>query len=208
MHISCIGPSSREESGRRVMKANDWLRTYSPTQNHFTTCKARARERHVLLLAGPNQRLRYRHCPGQRRVCPRQRRHLHRALLFLNRVRSTRYLPHTKALPFPHSPMASATITTNPQPLTTTSHSRQNHLNHARSFSSASGAYEDQDSPITRSNPQMSFSMSQGSQGSSLMMQPGGPFRQYEGNNGVNRRNSAPQIYSVRTFLTFVTDPC
>lgn len=105
MHISCIGPSSREESGRRVMKANDWLRTYSPTQNHFTTCKARARERHVLLLAGPNQRLRYRHCPGQRRVCPRQRRHLHRALLFLNRVRSTRYLPHTKALPFPHSPL-------------------------------------------------------------------------------------------------------
>ncbi|KAE8450406.1 hypothetical protein EG329_006481 [Mollisiaceae sp. DMI_Dod_QoI] len=43
----------------------------------------------------------------------------------------------------------------------------------------------------------MSFSMSQGSQGSGLIMQPGNSFRQYEGNNGVNRRNSAPQIYSA-----------
>ncbi len=32
-------------------------------------------------------------------------------------------------------------------------------------------------------------------------MQPGGPFRQSDGYNGVNRRNSAPQIYSVRNFL-------
>jgi hypothetical protein len=96
--------------------------------------------------------------------------------------------------------MASATITTNPQPLSTTSHSRQNHLNRPRSFSSTSGAYEDTISQATRPHPNMSFSMSQGSQGSGLMMQPGGPFRQYEGSNGVHRRNSAPQIYSVSTF--------
>jgi regulatory protein SWI6 len=97
--------------------------------------------------------------------------------------------------------MASTTITTNPQPLATISNSRQNHLRRPRSFSSTSGAYDDQDPPITRPNAQMSFSMSQGSQGSGLMMQPGGPFRQYEGHNGLNRRNSAPQIYSVSTFL-------
>ncbi|PMD62729.1 uncharacterized protein K444DRAFT_651684 [Hyaloscypha bicolor E] len=93
--------------------------------------------------------------------------------------------------------MASTTITTNPQPLSTTSHSRQNHLNHARSLSSANVVYEDQDSPITRPNPSMSFSMSQGSQGSGLMMQPGGPFRQSDSYSGVNRRNDAPQIYSA-----------
>ncbi|KUJ06992.1 uncharacterized protein LY89DRAFT_790085 [Mollisia scopiformis] len=93
--------------------------------------------------------------------------------------------------------MASATITTNPQPLANTSHSRQNHLNRPRSFSSASVGYEDQDSASTRPNPQMSFSMSQGSQGSGLMMQQGNSFRQYDGSNGVNRRNSAPQIYSA-----------
>lgn len=94
-------------------------------------------------------------------------------------------------------PMASATITTNPQPLATTSDSRQNHLNRPQSFSSTGGAYEE-DSQLTRPNPHMSFSMSQGSQGSGLMMQPGGAFRQFEGNNSMNRRNSAPQIYSVR----------
>jgi hypothetical protein len=44
----------------------------------------------------------------------------------------------------------------------------------------------------------MSFSMSQGSQGNGLMMQPGASFRQYEGSNGLGRQNSAPQIYSVR----------
>jgi hypothetical protein len=53
----------------------------------------------------------------------------------------------------------------------------------------------------------MSFSMSQGSQGSGLMMQPGGPFRQSDGYNGVNRRNSAPQIYSVRIFLPSIIIP-
>ncbi|PVH82168.1 apses transcription factor-like protein [Cadophora sp. DSE1049] len=43
----------------------------------------------------------------------------------------------------------------------------------------------------------MSFSMSQGSQGSGLMMQPGGGFRQYDSSNGISRRSSAPQIYSA-----------
>ncbi|KAF4620144.1 hypothetical protein G7Y89_g14681 [Cudoniella acicularis] len=95
------------------------------------------------------------------------------------------------------TPMASATITTNPQPLATTSHSRQNHLNQPRSFSTASGAFEEQESPVTRPTAHMSFNMSQGSQGSGLMMQSGGPFRQYEGNSQTNRRNSAPQIYSA-----------
>ncbi|KAH8678846.1 hypothetical protein BGZ60DRAFT_401990 [Tricladium varicosporioides] len=93
--------------------------------------------------------------------------------------------------------MASATITTNPQPLATTSHSRQNHLNQPRSFSSTSGAFEEQESSATRPNPHMSFSMSQGSQGGGLMMQPGGSFRQYDGNSQMNHRNTAPQIYSA-----------
>jgi hypothetical protein len=106
---------------------------------------------------------------------------------------SRRFDPHIP-------PMASSTIITNPQPLATTSHSRQNHLNRPRSFSSASGAFEDQDSPISRPNAHMSFNMSQGSQGSGLMMQPGGRFGQYDGNNGLGRRNSAPQIYSVSAF--------
>ncbi|KAF8861742.1 hypothetical protein BDZ45DRAFT_241176 [Acephala macrosclerotiorum] len=93
--------------------------------------------------------------------------------------------------------MASATVTTNPQPLANTSHSRQNHLNRPRSFSQTSAGFDDQDSAPTRPNPHMSFSMSQGSQGSGLMMQPGNSFRQYDGSNGLNRRNSAPQIYSA-----------
>ncbi|KAG4442376.1 hypothetical protein IFR05_002154 [Cadophora sp. M221] len=93
--------------------------------------------------------------------------------------------------------MAAATITTNPQPLATTSDSRQNHLNRAQTFSTVGGAY-DEDSQLTRPTPpHMSFSMSQGSQGSGLMMQPGGGFRQYDNGNGINRRNSAPQIYSA-----------
>lgn len=92
--------------------------------------------------------------------------------------------------------MALATLATNPQPLATVSHSRQNHLNHSRSFSGNS-EYDDLGSPASRPHPQMSFSMSQGSQGSNLIMQSAGPFRQYEGSNGLNRRNSAPQIYSV-----------
>jgi hypothetical protein len=124
-----------------------------------------------------------------------------------NRAGDARPSPFQGASILRFTHMASTTITTNPQPLSTTSHSRQNHLNHARSFSSASVIYEDQDSPITRPNPSMSFSMSQGSQGSGLMMQPGGPFRQSDGYNGVNRRNSAPQIYSVRIFLPSIIIP-
>ncbi|KAG9237787.1 hypothetical protein BJ875DRAFT_121236 [Amylocarpus encephaloides] len=91
--------------------------------------------------------------------------------------------------------MASTTITSSPQPLATTSNSRQNHLNRPPSFSSTSRAYEDQETQAARSN--MSFGMSQGSQGNGLMMQPGQPFRQYEGNSQQPRRNSAPQIYSA-----------
>jgi hypothetical protein len=97
--------------------------------------------------------------------------------------------------------MASSTISANPQPLATTSNSRQNHLNRARSFSSAAGAFDDLDPRDSRPNPAMSFSMSQGSQGSNLMMQPGGAFRQYEGSNALHRRNSSPQIYTVSPFL-------
>ncbi|TAQ91636.1 hypothetical protein B7494_g97 [Chlorociboria aeruginascens] len=87
--------------------------------------------------------------------------------------------------------MASATLITNPQPLANTSHSRQN-LNRAPSFRSTESAYEDH---VSRLNPEMSFSMSQGSQGNGLMMQPG-PFRQYE-NNGIHYRDPSPQIYSA-----------
>ncbi|RDW69431.1 hypothetical protein BP6252_08451 [Coleophoma cylindrospora] len=44
----------------------------------------------------------------------------------------------------------------------------------------------------------MSFSMSQGSQGGGLMLQPGGgSFRQYPENNGMHRGNPSPQIYSA-----------
>ena len=97
--------------------------------------------------------------------------------------------------------MASTTLATYPQPLATVSYSRQNHLNHNHSIS-IGGAFDDLDlddldSVNTRANPEMSFSMSQGSQGSNLMMQTGGPFRQYEGNSTHNRTGSAPQIYSV-----------
>ncbi|TVY60849.1 Start control protein cdc10 [Lachnellula suecica] len=91
--------------------------------------------------------------------------------------------------------MASAAITSNPQPLATTSHSRQNHLS-SRSFSSTAGGYENPEAQAP--HPNMSFSMSQGSQGSALMPQSSGPFRQYDGgNNGLSRRDPAPQIYSA-----------
>ncbi|TVY22894.1 Start control protein cdc10 [Lachnellula hyalina] len=91
--------------------------------------------------------------------------------------------------------MASAAIPSNPQPLATTSRSRQNHLS-SRSFPAAAGVYEDQESQPPRSS--MSFNMSQGSQGSGLMAQPSGPFRQYDGgNSAINRRDAAPQIYSA-----------
>ncbi|KAK6600507.1 hypothetical protein H4I96_07833 [Botrytis cinerea] len=43
----------------------------------------------------------------------------------------------------------------------------------------------------------MSISMSQGSQPGGLMMQPGGPFRQYDSTGAMNRRDMAPQIYSA-----------
>ncbi|KAH8596060.1 hypothetical protein B0O99DRAFT_686109 [Bisporella sp. PMI_857] len=93
--------------------------------------------------------------------------------------------------------MAAATITSNPQPLANTSHSRQNHLSHQRSFSTASAPYEDPESSGTIQNPHMSFNMSQGSQGSGLMMQPGGSFRQYDQSNGSHSRGVPPQIYSA-----------
>lgn len=92
--------------------------------------------------------------------------------------------------------MASATVSSKPHPLSTTSHNLQAHLNKGRSFSSASGAYDDLETPPIRLNPNMSFSMSQGSQGNSLMMQPR-PFQQYESSNGLHGRNAAPQIYSA-----------
>ncbi|CAG8977980.1 hypothetical protein HYALB_00001862 [Hymenoscyphus albidus] len=90
--------------------------------------------------------------------------------------------------------MASSTITSNPRPLSNTSSSRQNHLNRAPSF--AAGAQGEQEA--TRSNTQMSFNMSQGSQGGGMMMQQGQPFRQYDGNQPM-RPNPPPQtqIYSA-----------
>lgn len=50
----------------------------------------------------------------------------------------------------------------------------------------------------------MSFNMSQGSQGNLMMQQqPGGQFRAFDGQNGHQRRNSAPQIYSVGFLIVF-----
>ncbi|CAL3962970.1 unnamed protein product [Diplocarpon coronariae] len=96
--------------------------------------------------------------------------------------------------------MASTTVTANPNPspdpLAIASDSRQNQLNRPQSFSSPGGAY-DGDSQLTRPNLHMSFGLSQGSQSGGLMMQPGGAFRPFEGNNGASRRNDAPQIYSA-----------
>ncbi|KAL3418487.1 start control protein Cdc10 [Phlyctema vagabunda] len=88
--------------------------------------------------------------------------------------------------------MASATFTANPQPLATTSFSRQNHLNHQTPYPPVGG--DSTSGP--RLEHQMSFSMSQGSQGG-LMMQAGGSFRQYGETNGLQRANSSAQIYSA-----------
>ncbi|KAH8809014.1 hypothetical protein F5884DRAFT_677166 [Xylogone sp. PMI_703] len=91
--------------------------------------------------------------------------------------------------------MASAILTSATGPLATTSHSRQNHLNQQQVLSSTGGAYEDQDSNSLLS-PDISFAMSQGSQGNSLMMQPR-PISQYDGGSFVRHRDVAPQIYSA-----------
>ncbi|EKD21645.1 uncharacterized protein L3040_004869 [Drepanopeziza brunnea f. sp. 'multigermtubi'] len=93
--------------------------------------------------------------------------------------------------------MAATKILPNSQPFANTSDSRQNHLDRPQSFRSAGGGAYDADSELTRPKPKMSFSMSQGSQGAGLTIQGGGVFRQYEGNNGMNRGHTAPQIYSA-----------
>jgi hypothetical protein len=135
-------------------------------------------------------------------------------------IRDTLQLTKHKRPHYPdsiHIFMASVTVSANPHPLSDTSYSRQNHLNKALSFSAASGAFEQLDTPSIRHSPNMSFSMSQGSQGNGLMMQTG-PFRQYDGNSGLNGlsgRNSAPQIYSVSSstiivenYLSNICRPC
>jgi hypothetical protein len=186
------------------------LRHTTTWRNHFTSKTRDTHERHVVLPPGQ-------HTGFQRRVLycaliSDQRRSLLDgddntrltnpviAFIVCDAISTSTSKRQTHS-PSGSPPMASATLSANPQPLATVSHSRQNHLNRPRSFSSASGAFDDLDSPGTRPNPQMSFSMSQGSLGCNLMMQAGGPFRQYEGNNALNRRNSAPQIYSVSPFL-------
>ncbi|KAG9247072.1 hypothetical protein BJ878DRAFT_565232 [Calycina marina] len=91
--------------------------------------------------------------------------------------------------------MASTTIASNPQPLATTSHSRQNHLKHQRTFlPSAAPEYHDPDSQASTQSISMSFGMG-GSQGG-LMMQQGGSFRQ-SGYDNLQSRNAPPQIYSA-----------
>ncbi|KAF7860338.1 hypothetical protein EAF04_008465 [Stromatinia cepivora] len=91
--------------------------------------------------------------------------------------------------------MAATTIVPNPQPLATTSESKRNQLP-PNTYSTSNSAYGgDQDS--ARFHREMSLSMSQGSQSGGMMMQPGGPFRQYESPNTMNRRDMAPQIYSA-----------
>lgn len=91
--------------------------------------------------------------------------------------------------------MAATIITKNPQPLTTTSESKRNFLP-PNTYSTSNSAYDGgQDS--ARFHREMSLSMSQGSQAGGLMMQSGGPFRQYDSMGTMNRRDAAPQIYSV-----------
>ena len=198
------------------IRIDDWFSPFHPTQTHYHL------EKPLYLQDARHTRKTRRPPPGQHTGF--QRRVLYCALISDRRrplldgddntrlknpvisfivcdAISTSISKRQTHSPSRSPPMASATLSANPQPLATVSHSRQNHLSRPRSFSSASGVFDDLDSPGTRPNPQMSFSMSQGSQGSNLMMQPGGPFRQYEGNNGLNRRNSAPQIYSVSPFL-------
>lgn len=91
--------------------------------------------------------------------------------------------------------MAATRIKSNPRPLATTSESKQNHLP-PNPYSTNNSAH-DRGQDSTRSRSGMSISMSQGSQPGGLMMQPGGPFRQYDSTGAMNRRDMAPQIYSV-----------
>jgi len=99
--------------------------------------------------------------------------------------------------------MASATFVTDSSTLAPTSESRQNYMSRPSSFTATNNDtymngtyYEEQDSPqLTR--PNMSFSMSQSAR-DGMMPSSGTSFRQYDNSNGVNRSNSAPQIYSVR----------
>ncbi|ATZ55488.1 Bcswi6 [Botrytis cinerea B05.10] len=91
--------------------------------------------------------------------------------------------------------MAATRIKSNPRPLATTSESKQNHLP-PNPYSTNNSAH-DRGQDSTRSRSEMSISMSQGSQPGGLMMQPGGPFRQYDSTGAMNRRDMAPQIYSA-----------
>ena len=109
--------------------------------------------------------------------------------------------------------MASTTIATfpptssNPYPRPTSSSQHSHHR--ALSFASnqsnhdtvtgqvlpASSAPAPSSAPFNQ-NSQMSFSMSQGSQGNGLMMQPGA-YRQFADQNAPSMSVPAPQIYSV-----------
>lgn len=96
--------------------------------------------------------------------------------------------------------MAAATRKTESQPLATTSESKRNHM--PPDSSSTSNIAYDAGKDSNRFQREMSLSMSQGaSQPGGLMMQPGGSFRQYDSMGAMNRRDTAPQIYSVFSCL-------
>lgn len=99
--------------------------------------------------------------------------------------------------------MASATITTNRKSLVDSSQSRENHLN-GRSVHSIDGAAKEQQYPPVAGN--MSFSMSQPSQGSNLMVRPASAaegYRRHDGDTGAHSKGGAFQIYSVSSQCHF-----
>lgn len=92
-----------------------------------------------------------------------------------------------------------------PRPTSSSQHSHHRTLSFASNQSNhdtvtgqvlpASSAPAPSPSPFNQSS-QISFSMSQGSQGTGLMMQPGA-YRQFADQNAPNMSIPAPQIYSV-----------
>ena len=110
------------------------------------------------------------------------------------------------SLSFRSTLMASTTIIAQSQPPTTTSSSNSGTVTLGRSlsYSSTNAAYENGATQSTASaktppppNSRMSFTTSQGSQNSGLMLHPGSSFRQYGDANGAQQNGAGPQIYSV-----------
>jgi hypothetical protein len=114
---------------------------------------------------------------------------------------------HTASSPFSQPRMASATITTKHQtPIASYSPTQPSEFGRSLSFSSIIGAYDrgtTQAAPSASAksqphlDPNMSFTMSQGSQNNGLMLQPGSSFRHYADANGAQANGTTPQIYSV-----------